>query len=67
MFGIVGDGDRLVDEQDRDAVVDAVTLPHSRVIQHLVAHQQERTAILWAHEYRPQLLVEHGVPASRRG
>lgn len=36
MLGVVGDGDGFVDEQHRNAVLDAVRAPQSRVIEELV-------------------------------
>lgn len=59
MFCVVGDGDRLVDEQHRNTVVDAIRAPKARVVQALVAHQKQRPAVLWADEDAQELFVEH--------
>jgi len=60
MFGLVGHRDRLVDEQDRDAVLDAVCAVKPRVVEELVVHQQQRPAVFRAHEDAQQSFVEHG-------
>ena len=64
MLGVVVDGNCLIDEQDRDAIVDPVGAPQPWVVQVLVAHQQQRTVILGADQDAEQLLVEQG-PTSR--
>jgi hypothetical protein len=60
MFGIVGHRDGLVDEKNRDAVVDAIRAAQSRVVENLVIDQQQRPAVLRAHENAEQLFVDHG-------
>lgn len=59
MFGVVGHGDGFVDQQDRNAVLDAVCAPQSRVVQKLVAHQEKRAAVLRADQNGKKLVVEH--------
>ena len=60
MFGIVGHRDGLVDEKNRDAVVDAIRAAQSRVVENLVIDQQQRPAVLRAHENAEQFFVDHG-------
>jgi len=60
MLGIVGHRDGLVDEKNRDAVVDAIRAAQSRVVENLVIDQQQRPAVLRAHENAEQFFVDHG-------
>jgi len=59
MLGVVGHRDRLVDEQNRDAVLDAVRAAKPGVIEELVVDQQQRPAVLRANQDAEQLFVEH--------
>jgi hypothetical protein len=69
MLGVVGHSDRLVDEQHRDAVLDAVRAPKARVVeelaravlfaQALIVDQQQWPAVLRAHEDAQQFFVKH--------
>jgi hypothetical protein len=59
MLGVVGHSDRLVDEQHRDAVLDAVRAPKARVVEELVVDQQQWPAVLRAHEDAQQFFVKH--------
>ena len=51
--------DGLVDQQHRDAVLDAVGLVQARVVEHSV-DQQQRTPVSRAHQDAQELVVEHG-------
>jgi hypothetical protein len=59
MLGLVGHRDRFVDEQDRDAVLDAVRAAKPRVVEELVVNQQQRPAVLRADEDAQKFFVEH--------
>ena len=59
MLGVVGHRDGLVDEQHRDAVLDAVRAAKPRVVEELVVDQQQGPAVLWADEDAQQLFVKH--------
>ena len=69
MLGVVGHGDGFVDEQHRDAVLDAVGAAQPRVVeqlgctvlfaQALISDQQERPAVLRAYQDAQQFFVEH--------
>jgi hypothetical protein len=69
MFGVIGHRDRLVDEEHRDAVLDAVRAPKPGVVeklaravlfaQALIGDHQERPAVLRADEDAQQFLVNH--------
>ena len=60
MLGVVGHRDRFVDEQHRDAVLDAVAATQPRVVEQLiVTDQQEWPTVLGADQDVQQLLVEH--------
>ena len=59
MFGVIGDGDRLVDEQNRDAVLDAIRTPQPWVVQAFVVNQQERSAVLRTDQDAQQFVIEH--------
>lgn len=39
MFGVIADGDRLVDKQNRDAVLDAIRTPQPWVVKAFVVDQ----------------------------
>ena len=60
MLGVVGHSDRLVDKQNRDAVLDPVRAAQPRVVEEIVANQQQRTTVLRADENAQQFFVEHG-------
>ena len=64
MFFLV-DGNGLIDEQHRNAVVDAVLAPQSRVVE-LIVDQQERTPILGTDQDGEQRVVQRH-PAQRPG
>lgn len=67
MFSVTGDGDRLVDQQHGNAVLDAVRAPKPRVVEELVVNQQKRAAVLRAYQDAQQLVVEHvGALADRQ-
>ena len=67
MLGIVGDGSRLIDQQNRYAPLDAIDTSQPRVIEALIGHVEQRTAILRADEYVQQPLVEsHLGPVTTR-
>ena len=55
------DVDGLVDQQHRDAILDAVSLVQARVVEHTV-DQQQRTPVSRAHQDAQELVVEHGAP-----
>lgn len=53
------DLDRLIDEEHRNAVLDAVRLVQAGVVQDLV-NEYQRTTVGRAHQDFHQLVVEHG-------
>ena len=59
MLCVVGDIDRLVDEQHGDAVLDPVHPPKTWVVEALVVNEEQRPAILRADEDAQELFVEH--------
>ncbi len=69
MLGVIGDLDRLVDQQHRNSVVDAVCAAKPRVVQEFLmagVDQQQGTAVLRADQDAEQLLVEHGGALTER-
>ena len=61
MLGLVGHRDRLVDEQYRDAVLDAVCATKPRVVEELLIHHQQRPSVFRADEDAQQFFVKHHV------
>jgi hypothetical protein len=69
VFGVIGHRDGLVDEKHWDAVLDSVCATKARVIealarpvlfaQALIGDQQQRPAVLRAHEDAQQFFLEH--------
>lgn len=59
MFGVIGHRDRLVDEKHWDAVLDAIRTTEPRVVEELVADQQQGPAVFRAYEDAQQFFVEH--------
>ena len=59
MLGIVGHGDGFVDEQHRNAVLDAIGATQPGVVEELVVNQEQRSAVLWADQDAQQFLVQH--------
>lgn len=59
MLRVVGDSDRLVDEQHGDAVLNSIDAPKTRVVQALIVDEKQRPAILRADEDAQELFVEH--------
>ncbi len=55
---VVADFDRLVDQQHRDTVFDAVSAPHPRVVQH-ISDQEQRASIGRANQNAQQGFVNH--------
>lgn len=76
MLGVVADGDGLGDQEDGYAVLDAVRTPQTRVVEELAGsmavaralggHQQERPAVLRAHEQIAEALIEQCVRQAGR-
>jgi hypothetical protein len=60
VLGVIGHRDRLVNEQYRDAVLDAVCAAKPRVVQKLVVDQQQRPTIFRTDEDAQQFFVDHG-------
>jgi hypothetical protein len=65
MLAVIGHGDGLVDEQHRDAVLDAVGTPKTRVVQEFVVNQKQWPAVLRADEDAQQFVIEHDSRANR--
>lgn len=59
MLGIVGHDDRLVDEQDRYVVFDAISTSQPWVVQIFGVNQQKRPAVLRTDQDAQQFFVEH--------
>ena len=59
VLGIVGHGNGLVDEQHRDAVLDAVGTPQPGVVQKFVVNEQQRSAVFRTDQDAQQFFVEH--------
>ncbi len=59
MLGVVGDVDGFVDEQYRNAVLDAIGATQPGVVEELVVNQEQRSAVLWADQDAQQFFVQH--------